>query len=100
MKRYKLERRGIIRLVLTGLAWTVAFLISLLLIGCQTIDIRGVTVPYVNETLRWVAAVFMLLNFYKNHSWLSSGVRRKFSGGIHSVAYGVTCIWCALFVTS
>jgi len=30
-----------------------------------------------------------------------SGVRRKFSWGrVHTVAYGVICIWCELFVTS
>jgi len=39
--------------------------------------------------------------FFANVIALTSGVRRKFSWGVfHSVAYGVICIWCALFVSS
>ncbi|CAK8681292.1 unnamed protein product [Clavelina lepadiformis] len=50
IKRWKLETSGIIKISIYSLFGTLAFFGPLVFVGCDTIDIAGLTVPY-NESL-------------------------------------------------
>jgi len=48
----------------------------------------------------WLVFAFYFSSCYNSRIYCRSGVRRKFSWGVHSVAHGGHLIWSALCVTS
>jgi len=81
--------------------------------SCQKLSTKALSVlvpfaiTYLGES--GFSSLLHLQNKYRNHLNPSKDLRvalgqwrtqNIFMGGVHSVAYGVICIWCALFVTS